>query len=224
MLEAALLSASLPPSPPLDEPTAEEYWRGLAIAKASEAAAAASLDRLMKEATAPRSEWPFVNGPVAVQAQRAAAVGAPAPILPAPVPQPVPRAAPLPVVMPKAAAPGRYVSNEEVERQRREYFQRRDDEDALRPRVLGQCSPTLRKRLAAQGQTPLEPEPGSYYLPPSVRHQVPLSDAADAEGPTRLDRPHLYHGASPSLRRLLKSRGQEPLEPPAGSYWLPPGR
>ena len=35
-------------------------------------------------------------------------------------------------------------------------------------------------------------------------------------------RPVLYGGASPSLARLLRSRGQEPLTPVPGSYYLPP--
>ena len=35
-------------------------------------------------------------------------------------------------------------------------------------------------------------------------------------------RPRLYGQASPSLARLIRSRGGEPLSPPAGSYYLPP--
>ena len=41
--------------------------------------------------------------------------------------------------------------------------------DPFAPRALGQCSPSLRRLLKAKGMEPLEPEPGSYWLPPAAR-------------------------------------------------------
>jgi hypothetical protein len=198
--------AELPSAPPLDEPSPEEYWRSLAVAKASEAAANAALDRLMKEATAPRSEMVYVNGPASVQAARAAAVGA------APAASPAPRPATTPTTklmtdeefyhMYPSLAPD-YVAKSRSAALARS-FQDPDD-GPLQPVLYGGASPSLTRLLRSRGQEPLNPPEGSYYLPPSA--------ARARRVPRPIEEVDTYTGAaSASMRHMLASRGQRPTD------------
>jgi hypothetical protein len=166
MLETLLRGAALvditpatPASTPVIEHDPEEWRRGLALAKASEEAARASLDRIMREAAAPKAKWAALNAappapPVARSAPVTPAASAPAP--PSSL-SPLPRVA-TPAPVPLREAP--VMTPQQFDQLMRAHREALADEP-IRPVLHGRASPSLTRLLRSRGQETLSANGGS---------------------------------------------------------------
>jgi hypothetical protein len=158
--------------------------REIELARASEAAATATLRRIAMEAASP--VWPIPDA--------APKRAPPAPAPPAVVASPrMPRSAPAVEPMSSAALV--------------RSFQNQGIADTWQPVLYGRASPSLTRLLRSRGQTPLNPPEGSYYLPPSAAW------ARRVARPLEEEEADTYTGkASASMRHMLAMRGQRPAD------------
>jgi hypothetical protein len=184
-----------------------EWLRELEIDRAKEAAAKTELQRVCREAASP--VWPLPEDRIAYAAPRAA-------------PAPVARVSAAPVTAKPTTAQlqAREDAFWAAEVQAGRAGKRASVEaTTVQPILHGGPSPSLAKLIRSQGQEPLMPPEGSYYLPRSAAgaRRVGSADREQADAA-------FVPGqgiCSPTLRRLLEGKGMRPLQPEPGSYWLP---